>query len=70
MVLILLEACSHLLVYWPAEGSVTAIRISAVNGFSTTFMVVEECEVTVNIKVYNGKVTAKGTNITHIILYK
>ena len=56
--------------FWSAEGSVTAISISAVNGFSTTFMVGEECEVTVNIKVYNGKVAAKGTNITHIILYE
>ena len=70
VVLILLEVCSHLLVYWPAEGNVTAISVNAVNGLSTTFMVGEECEVTVNKKVYNGKVAAKGTNITHIILYK
>ena len=68
MVLILLEACSRLLVYWPAEGSVTAISVSAMNGFSTTFTLGKECEVAVNKKVYNGEVAAKGTNITHNII--
>ena len=40
MVLILLEASSHLQVYWPAEGSVTAISVSAMNGLSTTLWLV------------------------------
>ena len=52
------EEFSHLLVYWPAEGSVTAVSASAVN--SSTGTVGSNCEVTINSKKHAGRIAAKG----------
>ena len=62
----LVETCSHLLIYWPAEDSVTAVSACAVNN-SSNLNVGEECEISVNKKGYNGRVAAKGsTNAIYI----
>jgi len=45
-------------VYWPAEGSVTAVSASAVN--SSTGTVGSNCEVTINSKKHAGRIAAKG----------
>ena len=41
------ETCSHLLVYWPDEDSVTAVSTSAVRGYCT-MTVGDQCKVVMN----------------------
>lgn len=65
-----LETCSHFLIYWPGEESVTAVSASTVRGTTLNASVGEEVQVTVNNKGYNGRVAAKGTHmLTYIIYY-
>ena len=68
-VVLTLETCSHFLMYWPGEESVTAVSASTVRG-TTLNASIGEVQVTVNNKGYNGRVPAKGTHmLTYIIYY-
>ena len=65
-----LETCSHFLINWPDEESVTAVSASTVRGTTLNASIGEEVQVTVNNKGYNGRVAAKGTHmLTYIIYY-
>ena len=54
---LVLEAYSHMLVFWPLEGSVTTVSTT---NTSSGKEVGEECQVQLRAKQYTGTVAAKG----------